>query len=190
MRDVHGLDLDDVTKALPDQTKIKAFLFLFPKSIQAEDKGSSDAKDIFFVKENFANGSGPIALIHILANNVDAVGLGNDTVLGKFIAETKDKSPEERGHALEKNKELMEIQLSVEKEGAVRGDGDFHYVAIIRHDDTLYELDGTKVGPKKHGSTKADTFVQDAAAACKKFIEANPGEHRFSVLAFGAAECC
>lgn len=186
--DIHGLNLDDVKKEMPDQAKVYAFLFLFPKKIQAEDKGSEQMKDLFFVKETFANGSGPIALIHAIANNAKKLHLPEDSLLGKFIAEMKDKTPEERGQALEKNKKLMEIQVSVDPKAGAAGDSaDFHYVSIICHDDTLYELDGTKVGPKAHGSTKPETFVQDAAEACKKFIEAHPGQHGFSVLALSAA---
>jgi len=188
MKDVHGLDLNDVTASIPDQSKVLAFVFLFPKSIQAADKGSPEPKNIFFIKEVFPNGSGPIALIHILANNVDCVGLKPDSPLGKFLAENKDKTPEERGKALEKDKDLMEIQVSVESKPAAAGDAEFHYVAIVRHADALYELDGTKLGPKAHGKTTKETFVKDAAQACKKFIEDHPGEYGFSVLALSAAE--
>lgn len=188
MKDVHGLDLNDVTSCVPDQTKVLAFVFLFPKTIQAADKGSPEPKDVFFIKEVFPNASGPIALIHVLANNAECVGLKSDTPLGKFLAENKDKTPEERGKALEKDEKLMEIQVSAERKPMAFGEAEFHYVAIIRHADTLYELDGTKLGPKSHGKTTKETFVKDAAQACKKFIDENPGEHGFSVLAFAAAE--
>ena len=73
LQDIHGLDLNDVTKAMPDQTKVKAFLFLFPKTISAKDKGDEDVKDFYFIKDNFPNASGPIALVHIVANNKDEV---------------------------------------------------------------------------------------------------------------------
>ena len=113
------------------------------------------------------------------------ITLEADSILSKFIDESKVMSPDERGKALAGNKELMEIQHTVDPK-AKPGDAEFHYVAIVCCDNTLYELDGTKLGPKAHGATKAETFVQDAAQACKKFIDANPGEHRFSVLAFAA----
>jgi ubiquitin carboxyl-terminal hydrolase L3 len=115
------------------------------------------------------------------------IDLETDSVLKKFLDETKSMSPEERGKALSDNKELMEIQSAVDPK-AKPGDAEFHYVAIVCCDSMLYEFDGTKLGPKAHGATKAETFVQDAAQACKKFIEANPGEHRFSVLALAAAD--
>lgn len=55
-------------------------------------------------------------------------------------------------------------------------------------DGTLYELDGRKSFPVKHGATTPETFVQDAAGVCKEFMARDPEELRFTVMALAAAQ--
>ncbi|CAG0912788.1 unnamed protein product [Notodromas monacha] len=186
MVDFPDLDVDRICETISEPTNIQAFLLLFPKSIQATDKGSEEPKDIYFVKENFPNASGPIALIHAVASVQNKIQLPSDAILAKFLAATKDQTPEARGTALKDYKELMEIQAKSESQPPTTEPTPYHYVAIVQHQGTMYELDGTKIGPKAHGTTSAETFVQDAAKACKKFIEENPGEHNYAILALSS----
>lgn len=53
-------------------------------------------------------------------------------------------------------------------------------------DGTLYELDGRKTFPIKHGVTSDESFVQDAARVCKEFMDRDPEELRFTVMALAA----
>lgn len=62
-----------------------------------------------------------------------------------------------------------------------------HFVAFVHKDDNIYELDGRKSFPINHGPTKADTFLKDAAKICNKYIERDPGEIRFTVVALTEA---
>lgn len=54
-------------------------------------------------------------------------------------------------------------------------------------DGHLYELDGRKSNPINHGASSRDTLLEDAAAVVKKFMERDPEELRFTIVALAAA---
>ena len=56
-------------------------------------------------------------------------------------------------------------------------------MAIVKKDGAIYELDGRKDGPIKHGETTDETFLEDAADVCKKFISKLPNSLDFNVVA-------
>lgn len=59
---------------------------------------------------------------------------------------------------------------------------------MVHKDGVLYELDGRKSFPIKHGETTSETFVHDAAKVCKQFMARDPTEVRFNVLALSKAD--
>ena len=50
-------------------------------------------------------------------------------------------------------------------------------------DGGLYELDGRKPFPIRHGASSDETFLHDAAAVCSQFMARDPNELHFSMLA-------
>lgn len=48
-------------------------------------------------------------------------------------------------------------------------------------------MDGRKNYPIKHGVTKDETFLTDAAAVCKEFIARDPEEMCFTIMALAKA---
>ncbi|GFR21403.1 ubiquitin carboxyl-terminal hydrolase isozyme L3, partial [Trichonephila clavata] len=61
-----------------------------------------------------------------------------------------------------------------------------HFITFVAVDEQLYELDARKNYPINHGSTSMDTLIKDAVAVCKKFMERDPENVNFSILAFVA----
>jgi ubiquitin carboxyl-terminal hydrolase L3 len=53
----------------------------------------------------------------------------------------------------------------------------------VHVDGQLYELDGRKAGPVCHGSTTPMTLLNDSVVVLKQFMERDPGEVRFTILA-------
>ena len=49
------------------------------------------------------NACGIIACIHAIFNNQDKVSVEADSILGKYLQDVQNKSPEERATALESN---------------------------------------------------------------------------------------
>ena len=52
-------------------------------------------------------------------------------------------------------------------------------------DGCLYELDGRKAFPINHGPTTQDTLLSDACTVIKQFMERDPTELRFTIVALG-----
>ncbi|KAL6484745.1 hypothetical protein MHYP_G00067900 [Metynnis hypsauchen] len=64
---------------------------------------------------------------------------------------------------------------------------DLHFIAFVNVEGDLYELDGRKPFPIAHGKTTEDSFLEDAAEVCKKFMARDPQELRFTVVALSKA---
>lgn len=61
------------------------------------------------------------------------------------------------------------------------------YSTFYRHvDGHLYELDGRKAFPINHGATTPSTLLVDACTVIKQFMDRDPGEMRFTIVALGA----
>ncbi|XP_063809019.1 ubiquitin carboxyl-terminal hydrolase isozyme L3, partial [Pseudophryne corroboree] len=61
---------------------------------------------------------------------------------------------------------------------------DLHFIAFVHQQGHLYELDGSKPFPVNHGRTSEDTLLEDAIEVCRKFMQRDPDELRFTVVAF------
>ena len=63
---------------------------------------------------------------------------------------------------------------------------DLHFVALVHVDGGLYELDGRKDAPVRHGDTAPESFLVDAGAVVKKFVEQGGDSLSFNAIAMGA----
>jgi len=194
--DVLGTD-SELLAMIPQP--VLAILLLFPcnenyetyckEQVEALEKsGDTNCDKTYFVKQTIHNACGTIALIHAISNNTDVISLTEGSPLEKFLRETKDKSPAERGEELEKNEEIS----TRHSEHALLGQTEapnpeeqvnLHFVALVNVGGELYELDGRKPFPVKYGPTNATTFVEDAAKVAKQYMERDPNELSFSLMA-------
>lgn len=62
----------------------------------------------------------------------------------------------------------------------------YHFIAFVHKDGNLYELDGRKEFPINHGPSSDDTFLNDAAEACRKYMSRDPGNVNFTIVALTA----
>ncbi|GAB0092918.1 Ubiquitin carboxyl-terminal hydrolase [Sergentomyia squamirostris] len=182
---------------------VKAVILLFPCSEAYEahrSKENAELKaspgnfptDLFYMRQTIPNACGTIALVHSIANNPD-VELDESAVLAKYFKQTLSLSPEERGRILEEDTQFIETHQDVAQDGQTEAPNPdekviHHFVAFVNKDGELLELDGRKEFPVKHGSTSAETFLQDAAKVCKIFMARDPDEVRFNVLALTATQ--
>ncbi|KAM4796658.1 ubiquitin carboxyl-terminal hydrolase isozyme L3 isoform 2-T2 [Rhinophrynus dorsalis] len=164
-----------------------AVLLLFPVTekyelfrAEEEEKIKSHGQEmnssVYFMKQTISNACGTIGLIHAVANNREKLDFECDSALKKFLEESLSLSPEERAKFLEKD-EAPSIDDKV----------DLHFVAFVHLQGHLYELDGRKPFPVNHGQTSDDTLLEDAIEVCKKFMQRDPDELRFTVVAFSKA---
>ncbi|KAH8377800.1 hypothetical protein KR093_007181 [Drosophila rubida] len=198
--DVIGLD-DDVLAFLP--RPVKAIILLFPISDAYEKHRAEEheriktaaeeekyPEDLFYMRQFTHNACGTVALIHSVANNKDIeIAPG---VLKNFLEKCATLSAEERGQALEKDKDFTEDHQTLAQEGQTDASAYetviHHFIALVNKENTLYELDGRKSYPISHGKTSDETFVKDAAEVCRKFMARDPEDLRFTVLALAATQ--
>jgi len=191
--DVYGLD-DELLGFLPQP--VVALLLLFPinekykefcKEMEGSKEGNVVSKNVYYMKQTISNACGTVALMHSVANNLDMINLA-DGPLKTFLKETADMSPEERAVKLEDNDAICQSHDDAAREGDTvapqREDSvDYHFVAFVQVDDNLYELDGRKSGPITKKPSSKESFLKDAASACKEYMARDPDNHHFSILA-------
>ncbi|XP_056136351.1 ubiquitin carboxyl-terminal hydrolase isozyme L1-like [Lampris incognitus] len=169
-----------------------ALMLLFPLTQQHESFRKQQSgkvvggSEIYFLKQTVGNSCGTIALLHAVANNKSKMDFDSDSALKKFLEETADMGCDDRAKHLERSKVIREAHDDVAAQGQCRPEADkvnFHFIAFVNVDGQLYELDGRMGGPVKHGATKDDSLIKDAANVCRGFMEREKGEVRFSAVA-------
>jgi len=198
--DVYGLE-SDLLAIVP--RPVLAVILLYPipskteKTEEEKEKAKEDSKNdapdsVYHLKQSISNACGTIALLHSVANNLDAIQL-EDGFLKKFLDETKGLSYAERGERLENAQEIIDTHMESAHEGQTEAPSEdievyHHFVAFIHKDGLLYELDGRKPAPINHGSTTPEALLDDAARVCKEYMERDPNEVRFTVVALATSE--
>lgn len=197
--DVYGLE-SDLLAIIPRPVLGVILLYPIPSKIDKTEEDQGDVKEskydasesVYHMKQSISNACGTIALIHSVANNLDAIQLESG-FLKKFLDETKGLSYVERGERLEKSQDIIDTHMESAQEGQTEAPGEdvevyHHFVAFIHKNRSLYELDGRKPAPINHGSTTPETLLDDAARVCKEYMERDPNEVRFTVVALAANE--
>lgn len=143
--------------------------------------------DLFFMKQTIHNACGTIALVHAILNN-PYIELDDKGVLANYFNKTKILSPDERGKILEADMAFTDTHQELAQEGQTAAPDllskvNHHFIALIHKDGELYELDGRKSFPIKHGATTPEKLVFDAAKVCEKFMAVDPCNLAFSILA-------
>lgn len=193
--DVYGLE-GDALQWIPRPTL--ALILLYPITDTQEqfcnEQGSAEKlpQNLFFLKQIVSNACGTIALIHSIANNRDKIQV-NDGPLHKFLKDADPLTPEQRGELLQKAADMISSHHEIALEGQTEAPEpltpiNHHFVAFVEVDGHLYELDGRRSGPVDHGPTTADKLVDDAAAICRQYIERDPNDVRFTVVALSASD--
>lgn len=193
---VDVIDLDAL-QSVPQP--VVAVLLLFPGGEKYEEyvkqeaeriqsEGQTVSEDVYFMNQVIKNACGTIALVHSIANNTDKIKLDEESVLQHFIEQTKDLSPDARGRNLENYDDIVALHEASAQEGQTEApdadqDANLHFVTFVCVDGNLYELDGRKSEPINHGSTSDETLLEDASKICKNFMERDPENVNFTVLA-------
>ena len=197
INDVYGLD-PELLMMLPQP--VLALMLLFPitekyyeyqKEQEAGISTQTVSSKLFYMKQTISNACGTVALMHSVANNVGESITLKDGPLKTFLEATKDMTPEERAEKLEADDDICKSHDDAAKEGQTRAPGredsvDYHFVAFVQVDGQLYELDGRKSAPIVKGKSSSETFLNDAAAACKEYMVRDPENINFTMVALTA----
>jgi len=192
--DIFGLTPDG-TMHIP--TPILAVMLLFPiteaseKARVEEEKKIAESKakapeGVYHVTQTVGNACGTIAVLHAVLNNMDRLKPKEGKFFSKFLEETKTMTSKERAKALGESKDLEVEHEVVAKAGKTKANAkefaNLHFIAFIKKNDVLYEMDGRKSMPISHGKTSGASFLEDAFKQVKKYMAYAPKDRRFNVI--------
>ena len=66
-------------------------------------------------------------------------------------------------------------------------DVNLHFISFVEVAGCLYELDGRKKQPINHGPSSPDTLLEDAAKIVRQFMDRDPDNLQFTVMALAAS---
>lgn len=194
--DVYGLD-EGLLMMVPQP--ICALLLLFPitdnyEKFRAEEEANLTAnpqaisENIYFTKQTVGNACGTVGMIHSIANNTDKIDLSTDGPLKAFIDATKGLPADEKAKKLETDDGIGNCHAAAGLEGQTEAPSvdekvNLHFIAFVEKDGCIYELDGRKPFPINHGASSSDTLLQDAARVCKQFMDRDPTQLQFNMIA-------
>ncbi len=146
---------------------------------------------MWFTKQTVGNACGTVGLLHACLNNADALPPAAGSWLQRFSALTTAMSPEERARALEEDDTLDDAHADAASLGQTVADStaevDLHFICFVHVDGGLYELDGRRPGPLRHGDGSAETLLRDAMAVIKREFVDRSEELQFNVIALAPA---
>ncbi|KAG9063029.1 Ubiquitin carboxyl-terminal hydrolase isozyme L3 [Linnemannia hyalina] len=202
--DVMGLD-EELLAFVPQP--VHAVILLFPCTPQYEEfckeerqridkEGQIVSDNIVFYPQTISNACGTMGVLHSIVNNWAHGGhlkLKEGSVIKNFLEKTVSLTPAERATALEEDTTLARVHENHASTGQTATPDladivDLHFVCLVERDGHLYELDGNKPYPINHGPSSKDSFLFDAIKVAKKFVERDPENLHFSVIAATTAE--
>jgi len=175
---------------------VLAVVLLYPETEQTKSKTigqADDNKSVYYMKQTIGNACGTVGLIHALLNNAESLKMADGSVLSNMLKNTKNLTPEERASYLEKDEEFGKAHDQSAQEGQTEAPSidekvNHHFIAFVHHEGGLYELDGRKSGPMRHGDTTPETLLEDTALVVKEFMARDPTEVNFTVIALAKAD--
>lgn len=169
--------------------KVEGLLLCYPMKGETDNTVDEEAKKrLYFMRQTIRNACATMALIHLLANQCDDADFQPDSSIKEFIRESKQLEPEVKANKFES----CETIATAHESASVGGQTDappasesveYHFISIIHNNNTLYEMDGRKMGPINHGPTTPETFLSDAMKLVKKFVNNDPSNPNFSMQA-------
>lgn len=190
---------------------VAAVIMLYPISPPQEAHRAAENVDVipkqqvsdkvWYMKQRIGNACGTIGILHALSNLSTAVQRGGKEGLiqeGSWMDRFYSKcphtlSPTEKASILESDQEIETMHDAATSDDSNQtGRGNLedavntHFVALVNVGGGLYELDGRKEAPIHHGPTEEASFLKDACGAVDKFMQRDPGELRFTIVALAA----
>lgn len=190
---------------------VAAVIMLYPITSPQEEHRAAENVDVlpkqqvsdkvWYMKQRIGNACGTIGILHAIGNLQHSAVLegGKDLIKqGSWVDRFYSKcprtlSPTEKASVLESDKEIETMHDSATSDdanqtgrGNLEDDVNTHFVALVNVDGGLYELDGRKEAPIHHGPTKEASFLKDACCVVDQFMQRDPGELRFTIVALAA----
>jgi len=171
---------------------VVGILLLFPISAasEAHRKEESELRQnvsekVHYMHQTIGNACGTIGILHCIANSLShGTSISLDGFISRMLQETVAMDADEKAAWLERNEEIDAAQEIAVAEGqSAQSFEEGHFICFSCVEGSLYELDGRKHSPINHGPTSVDTLLQDATRAIKQFMDRDPEQLRFTIVA-------
>lgn len=145
-----------------------------------------ESQDLWFTTQTVGNACGTVGMLHIMMNlNVDFL---NVSFFKEFREKTNGQTPEERAAALMDDEAMESAHKSLSLSGQstvpnLQDEINTHFTSFVPYQGRLVELDGRKDFPVDHGPTSPGTFLKDCIRVIDGFMERDPDEVRFQMMA-------
>mmetsp|Transcript_10321 Transcript_10321/g.10391 ORF Transcript_10321/g.10391 Transcript_10321/m.10391 type:complete len:233 (+) Transcript_10321:61-759(+) len=171
----------------PINESVEEFRRVEGEKIKAE--GQIVSPNVYYMRQTVANACGTVGILHAIGNARENLEFTPGSYLERFYQKSVPMSPMEIAQFLESDDEIGTIHGTAAQDGQsapTNTDLDTHFICFSCIDGVLYELDGRKEFPINHGSSSPDTLLYDACRVVKQFMERDPDEVRFTILALAA----
>jgi len=163
------------------------------------DAASSSSSSVWHMKQRIGNACGTIGVLHALANidkDLVAAAIPPSSWLGNFYTScNKELDSVAKAELLEGDTQIETLHDKATESadnqtsrGSLEDKINTHFVALVRVDGGLYEMDGRKSGPIRHGDTTEESFLGDACKVVETFMKRDPEELRFTIMALAPAQ--
>lgn len=158
------------------------------EEIEIQKKSNQAPVDVFYLNQGLNNVCGTIALIHSVANNTHQIEL-DDGPLKSYLKDSEGLDSVAKGALLENSVAIIKAYKDIVPEGYDENNdsqelvSNYHFVTFTQKGGFLLELDGRKSRPINHGATDPENFLDDAAKICREFIDREPNNIGFNVVA-------
>lgn len=166
------------------------------------DEDKTPPSDLYYMKQDISNACGTIALLHSIGNLDDETknSLNGESWLQSFLNSSSGKTPEEIAALLQDDgfiENAHESATSDTSNATANPDlaekVNLHFVAFVPGSDgSVWELDGRRPRPfyrgdYKNSEVEGERFVDVACKAIKGYMERDPTELNFTLIALTGA---
>lgn len=193
--DVYGLEADALSMV---PQPVLAVVLCFPDPPQQDASYPSESEQllfsgekeargqVYFIKqiESLGNACGTVALLHAVGNTSSEISLVENSCLDLFFKSTASMDPYERAVFLEKDNAMARAHSLAATSGVTELSDvvEEHYICFVAVNGALYELDGMKDGPIKHGSSSSTSLLQDVVPVIKAIMFNIPDSINFNLM--------
>ena len=166
------------------------------KAAAANNNNNKSNDNVWFIKQRIGNACGTIGLLHSLLNTPEGLRVTSVRPSSWLDAFSNDcpipLDPIAKAERLENDDTVAKLHDKATSDDnkhnqTSRGHIDdkliTHFVALVHVNGGLYELDGRKSGPVRHGDTTPMTLLKDACGVVQTFMKRDPTEMRFTIMA-------
>lgn len=141
----------------------------------------------WFTYQTVSNACGTIAVVHSIMNNLDKATITSGSWFENFISQSMEMSPEQRAELIYNDKELEQKheEHAQASDVDIPDNVDTHYIAFVKLDGKLWELDGRKPQQICHGDCD-DLLLNSLNVIKNDFMPHITDPLRISIAAFCA----